>query len=129
MFLLHVNQLRSEQRALFHQFEENMKNSKDKIVINKIEWSNNESEMHISCNVQNGFFAYNTTLVLPGSDLNKVITQLQKQNNTIDIQDCLIVEQWAENEFLYVFNFGLFTNTEFQFENQILKDSPKQIRA
>lgn len=106
-----------------------MKKLNDKIVINQIEWTNNESDMHISCTVQNGFFAYKTTLVLPGMELNRLISQLQKQNNIVDIQDCLKIEQWEENEFRYVFYFGQFTEAEFIFKNQMNNETLKQIRA
>jgi hypothetical protein len=106
-----------------------MKNLTEIIVINQIEWTNNESDMHISCRVQNGFFSYNTTLVLPGTELNRVVSRLQKQNDIVDIQDCLKVEQWSEDEFRYVFNFTQFGDSEFIFENQLTNTCLKQIRA
>ncbi len=126
---MNVNRLRSEHRVLFHQYEGIMKNLTDKIVVNQIEWTNNESDMHLSCTVKNGFFAYKTTLVLPGMELNRLISQLQKQNNSLDIQDCLKIEQWEEDEFRYIFNFGEFSGTEFIFENQSNNQTLKQIRA
>ena len=106
-----------------------MKNLADRIVVNQIEWTSNESDMHVMCTVKNGFFAYKTTLVLPGQELNKLISQLQKQSNNVDIQDGLRVEQWGEDEFRYVFNFGQFTENEFTFENRMNHESLKQIRA
>ena len=126
---MNVNRLRSEHRVLFHQYEGIMKNLTDKIVVNQIEWTNNESDMHLSCTVKNGFFAYKTTLVLPGMELNRLISQLQKQNNSLDIQDCLKIEQWEEDEFRYIFNFGEFAGAEFIFENQSNNQTLKQIRA
>ncbi len=106
-----------------------MKNLTDKLVINKIEWTNNESDMHILCTVINGFFHYNTTLVMPGFELNRVISELQKQNCDVDIQDCLQIEQWSEDTFGYVFNLSNLVDSEFVFYNESLKDNLKQIRA
>jgi hypothetical protein len=129
MFRQYVNRLRSEHRVLFHQYEGIMKNLTEKTIINQIEWTNNESDMHISCTVKNGFFEYKTILVLPGTELNRVITKLQQQNDILDIQDCLEIEQWSEDEFRYVFNFKQFQDSEFIFQNQLSMDSFKQIRA
>jgi hypothetical protein len=113
----------------FIKYEGIMKNLADKIVVNQIEWTSNESDMHVMCTVKNGFFAYDTILVLPGNELNRLISKLQKQSDSIDIQDSLRIEQWGEEEFRYLFSIDQFTANEFTFENQMIHESLKQIRA
>jgi len=114
---------------LFHQEGKDMKNLTDKIVVRQIEWMNNEADMHITCTVRNGFFEYNTTLVLPGFELNKVLLKLQKQHVEFDVQDCLKIEQWEEEEFRYLFDFSELTEKEFVFGSQTISENMKQIRA
>lgn len=106
-----------------------MKNLTDKMIVKQIEWTNNDSDMHITCTVRNGFFEYNTILVLPGFRLNKVLLELQKQNSDVDVQDCLKIEQWEEDEFRYLFEFSTLEAIEFVFVNQNISESLKQIRA
>ncbi|MFA7272601.1 MAG: hypothetical protein WC044_01960 [Crocinitomicaceae bacterium] len=106
-----------------------MKKLTDTLVVKRIDWENNHSDMLVTCDVQNGIFSYNSTLVLPGSELNKLLSHLQKQNVDLDLNDCLKVEQWSENEIHYIFDFSTFDTSEFVYEIHFSSNKLKQIRA
>jgi hypothetical protein len=106
-----------------------MRNLTDTLIVKRIVWENNHSDMLVTCDVQNGIFCYNCTLVLPGTELNKLLSHLQKQNVDLDVNDCLKVEQWSETEIHYIFDFSTFDKNEFVYENHFSSDKLKQIRA
>lgn len=106
-----------------------MRNLTDTLIVKRIDWENNHSDLLVTCDVRNGIFSYNSTLVLPGSELNKLLSQLQKQHVNLDLNDCLKVEQWSETEIHYIFDFSTFDTREFVYENHFSSDRLKQIRA
>lgn len=104
-------------------------NTMEKTVIKRIDWLSQETEMVLFCEVQSGNLFYNTSIALPCSELNKVICELQKQNPNVDIQDCLKIEQWTEEDMNFVYDFSLYQNEEFLLHTPSLEFEFRQIRA
>ncbi len=101
----------------------------ERTIVKRIEWLNNESEMVLSCEVQSGSLCYNTNIALPSSELNGVISNLQKQNPEEDINACLKIEQWTEEDVSFVFDFSHFNQIEFMLYRPTLELDFRQIRA
>lgn len=104
-------------------------NTMEKTVVRKIEWYSNEEEMLLMCDIQNGAFTYSSKIALAGSALNKVLSNLQKQNPDRDINDCLQIEQWSEEDVTFCFDFSYFFDSEFVFVQHAQQIDFRQIRA
>ena len=101
----------------------------ERTIVKRIEWLNNESEMVLTCQVQSGSLCYNTNIALPSSELNSIISRLQKQNPDEDINACLKIEQWTEEDVCFVFAFSHFNHINFILYRPTLELDFTQIRA
>lgn len=104
-------------------------NTLEKTIVRKIEWFSNDTEMILSCEVVNGVLRYNTKIAVAGSCLNQVLSDMQKQSKDYDVNDCLIIEQWSEDEVSFLFDFSNWNETEFIFQKPNKSWNFRQIRA
>lgn len=104
-------------------------NALEKTIVKRIEWYNNEEEMMLTCEIANGALRYNTRIALSGSCLNRVLSDLQKQSPEYDLNDCLKIEQWSEEEVSFTFDFSSFSDVDFIFERPAQQFDFRQIRA
>lgn len=104
-------------------------NSIEKTIVRKIEWFNNEDEMMMTCEIMNGALRYNSRIAISGSCLNKVLSELQKQTPDYDLNDCLKIEQWSEDEVSFTFDFTRFSEIDLVFERPSFQFDFRQIRA
>ena len=128
IYFQNVNCLRCADRNLYHQKRVDMK-ANEKIVVKKIEWLNGESEMTLLCENRSGNLSYNSRISLPADLLNKVVSDLQKQAPERDINDCLKIEQWSEQDVCFIYDFTNLSSTEFMYQREILQLDFRQIRA
>jgi hypothetical protein len=104
-------------------------NATERTIVKRIEWLNQETEMLLLCEVQSGSLFYNTSIALPSSELNAVVSDLQKQNPDEDINEFLKIEQWTEEDISFVYDFSHFYQIQFELYRPRLKLDFRQIRA
>jgi hypothetical protein len=98
-----------------------------KVQIKRIEWMNQDNDLIVTVKESKDLLSYDSQWILPSESLNKILSEIQKQEEVIDINDYLSIEQWSASEINYVFNFerekSLFING--------LSETPnlRQIRA
>lgn len=106
-----------------------MKQVQEKTIVRKIEWFNNESEMILSCDMINGAFTYSTDIVVPGDSLNRILSDLQKQTPELDLNECMKIEQWSEDEVSFIFDFSLNEDINLFYIQPAAEFNFRQIRA
>jgi quinol monooxygenase YgiN len=74
--------------------------------IKRIEWMEQDTEMVVIFEEKKGNLSYDSRVLLPANYLNRILCDLQKENEGIDPNSFLKVEQWSENEFNYIFEFS-----------------------
>lgn len=104
-------------------------NTVEKIVVKRIEWLANESDMVLICENNLGTLSYNSRISLPSILLNQVISDMQKQQPDLDVNDCLKIEQWSENDVYYIYDFESLSERSFQYQAQVQEFNFRQIRA
>jgi hypothetical protein len=104
-------------------------NTAEKIVVKRIEWLANESDMVLICENKMGNLSYNSRISLPSILMNKVISDMHKQQPEIDLNDCLRIEQWSETDVYYIYDFDGHSNTSFLYHPQVQEFNFRQIRA
>lgn len=104
-------------------------NTVEKIVVKRIEWLANESDMVLICENKMGNLSYNSRISLPSILMNKVISDMHKQQPEIDLNDCLRIEQWSETDVYYIYDFDGHSNTSFLYYPQVQEFNFRQIRA
>ncbi len=104
-------------------------NTLEKIVVKRIEWLANESDMVLICENKMGNLSYNSRISLPSIFLNKVISDMQKQQPELDLNDCLRIEQWSETDVYYIYDFNAHSDNTFLYQPQVQEFNFRQIRA
>ncbi len=101
----------------------------EKTTVKRIEWFSNESEMILNCEIVNGSLKYPANIAIPGSCLNRVLSDLQKQKPDFDLNDCMKIEQWSKDETSFVFDFSTTEELNLYLIEASVEDNFKQIRA
>jgi hypothetical protein len=76
-----------------------------KVQIKRIEWMNQDNDLIVTVKESKDLLSYDSQWILPSESLNKILSEIQKQEEGIDINDYLSIEQWSASEINYVFNF------------------------
>ena len=97
--------------------------------VRKIEWLEGENELTLHAEVLNGIFSYESKIILPSNSLNAVLSRIQKDNQEVEVNDCMVVEQWSQNQSNYVFNFEANLEALPLLSTQDLSGNYRQIRA
>lgn len=89
--------------ALSKENEKTMKTLFDKIEINEIEFQTSHNEVSVKCNITQGNFTYSNEIILNFSDLNRLISKIQKILHRCDLINCFKSIKLADGEDLYYF--------------------------
>ena len=106
-----------------------MKEAGKIITVNEILFESNDPEVVIKGTIQNGFMNYNSEVVLSHSQLNMLLNQMRKQNDTFSINDYLISEEMYNGEVLYSADLSSVSSSSFNLNLISLDSQMKQIRA
>lgn len=99
------------------------------ITVNQILFESNDPEVLIKGAVQDGVMNYDSEVILSHSQLNILLNQLRKQNDSFSINDYLISEEMYNGEVLYSADFSSVFYSSINL-NLISNDSQmRQIRA
>ncbi|MFT7345292.1 MAG: hypothetical protein ACI9XP_001886 [Lentimonas sp.] len=101
----------------------------EQLKVRRIEWLEGENDMILFGEVINGIFSYESKIILPSSVLNSILSQVQKQNHGMDVNECMSVEQWSQSQTNYVFNFDSINNPLPLLDTSGFASNYKQIRA
>lgn len=101
----------------------------ENIVVKKIEWMSGENNMVLVCDTQSGNLVYPSRITLPSDQLNRVVSDLQKQHPQTDINECLIIEQWSEDDVLFVYDFSCVSFGDYIYHRAFEELDFRQIRA
>ena len=99
------------------------------ITVNEIIFESNDPEVVIKGRIQDGVMNYSSEVILSHSQLNMLLNQMRKQNDTFSINDYLISEEMYNGEVYYCADISSVSSSSFNL-NLISHDSQlKQIRA
>jgi len=96
-----------------------MEASIKKLDITGIQFESNDSEVLIKGNMSYGHLSHPTDILVSQTQLNKVINQLNKQNNNFEFDKFITAEPMYNNETLYTVLFNSKVNTSL-FLHEIL---------
>ncbi len=71
------------------------------LQINSILFESNDPDVLVKGTVSKGHMTYSTDVLISNSQLNRLISQLQKQNEGLDFAELLSTEKMEENNWLY----------------------------
>ena len=99
------------------------------ITVNQILFETNDPEVVIKGAIQDGVMNYNSEVVLSHSQLNMLLNQLRKQNDSFTINDYLISEEMYNGEVLYSADISSVSSSSFNLNLISFDAQMKQIRA
>ena len=106
-----------------------MTNSQNKIAISSLVFTSNDPEVLIKGNVSRGKLSYETELLISQTQLNMVLNQLSKQNETFAVDNYLKSEQVDQYERLYYADFKTVENATIDIRPIVKAHEIMQIRA
>ena len=99
------------------------------ITVNQILFETNDSEVVIKGNIKEGVMNYNSEVILSHSQLNMLLNQLGKQNDSFSIDNYLISEEMYNGETLYRADISSVPSSSFNLNLISFNSQMKQIRA
>lgn len=105
-------------------------NEAEKIItVNQILFETNDDEVVIKGDIQDGVMNYNSEVILSHSQLNMLLNQLSKQNDSFSINDYLVSEKMYNGELLYSADISSVSSSSFNLNLISFNAQMKQIRA
>lgn len=71
------------------------------LQINSILFESGDQDVLVKGTVTSGFMTYNTDVLISMSMLNLVISQLQKENESLDFNELLVSEKMDDGQWMY----------------------------
>jgi len=99
------------------------------IEVNSILFESNDSEVLVKGTITKGHMTFDTDVIISHSQLNCLINQLQKQNNSLEVSELLTSERMYNDEILYSAELSAISNRRVDLENLTVMRPVKQIRA
>ncbi|NVK64520.1 MAG: hypothetical protein HWE22_08020 [Flavobacteriales bacterium] len=106
-----------------------MNTAHNNIAITSLVFTSNDPEVLVKGNVSKGKLNYETELLISQTQLNMVVNQLSKQNETFQINDYLKSEQVDQYEQLFYADFSELSNRLIDIRPIVKNHQIKQIRA
>lgn len=128
-FKLVVNCLRSTVPSLTQQIRNVMNKAQNKIAISSLVFTSNDPEVLVKGNVSRGKLSYETELLITQTQLNMVLNQLSKQNESFSVDSYLKTEQVDQYEQLYYADFSTVENAIIDIRPIVKAHQIMQIRA
>jgi gluconate kinase len=127
--LLIVNCLRSTAASLNQQKRNDMNKAQNNIAISSVVFISNDPEVLVKGSVSRGKLSFETELLITQTQLNMVLNQLRKQNESFRVDNYLQSEQVDQYEQLYYADFASVQNTTIDMRPIIKENQITQIRA
>ena len=99
------------------------------IEVSTILFESNDPEVLLKGTVSKGFMTFDTDVIISHTQLNQLMNQLQKQNQSLEYDTLLTSEKMYNDETLYTANFTSDLNRSVNLEELMFSESLKQIRA
>lgn len=106
-----------------------MNKTANKIEISSLVFTSNDPEVLIKGTVSRGKLSYETELLITQTQLNMVLNQLSKQNESFSVDTYLKSEQVNQYEKLYYADFGSVSNAMIDIRPIVKSNEITQIRA
>ncbi len=106
-----------------------MNKAQNNIAISSLVFTSNDVEVLVKGNVFRGQLSYETELLITQTQLNMVLNQLIKQNDSFTVDSYLKSEQVDQYEQLYYADFTTVENTTIDIRPIIDEHQIMQIRA
>ena len=103
--------------------------TQNKIAISSLVFTSNDPEVLIKGNVSRGKLSYETELLITQTQLNMVLNQLSKQNESFSVDTYLKSEQVDQYEQLYYADFSTVVNSTIDIRPIVKAHQIMQIRA
>ena len=99
------------------------------IEIKALLFESNDPEVLVKGTIQKGHMNFETDVIISQSQLNALISQLQKQNNGKEIYDFLSTEKMYNGEVMYTAELSNLENRLVNLAEIFPAESIRQIRA
>jgi hypothetical protein len=106
-----------------------MKKAHQKIEIASLVFTTNDPEVLVKGTVSRGKLSYETELLITQTQLNMVINQLSRQNESFSVDHYLKTEQVDQYEQLFYADFSTLVDTTIDIASIIKSRQITQIRA
>ena len=99
------------------------------IEVNTILFESNDPEVLVKGTMTKGHMAFETDMLISQSQLNRLINQLQRQNNNLEVSALLKSEKMYNDETLYTAELSEVSNRSIDLQDLSVISPIKQIRA
>lgn len=106
-----------------------MNKAQNKIAISSMVFTSNDTEVLVKGNVTRGKLSYETELLITQTQLNMVLNQLSRQNESFQVDSYLKSEQVDQYEKLYYADFSSVKNATIDIRPIMKAHQFMQIRA
>jgi hypothetical protein len=106
-----------------------MNKAQNNIAISSVVFTSNDPEVLVKGSVSRGKLSFETELLITQTQLNMVLNQLSKQNESFRVDSYLQSEQVDQYEQLYYADFTSIQNTTIDMRPIIKENQITQIRA
>lgn len=106
-----------------------MENQLNFIDVEGLLFESNDHEVLLQGTIHEGFLKYQTEIIISQTQLNIVLNQLQKQNESIQIDQFICREEMYNNEVLYNAKFADHLDKCIDLSSLTSFERIKQIRA
>ena len=106
-----------------------MNQAQNKIAISSLVFTSNDPEVLVKGNVSRGKLSYETELLITQTQLNMVLNQLSKKNESFTVDTYLKSEQVDQYEQLYYADFSTVANPIIDIRPIVKAHQIMQIRA
>lgn len=106
-----------------------MNTSSKTIEIKRIQFESNDPDVLIKGTVKQGNLEYPTDILVSQTQLNKIVNQLKKQNESFELNEIITVDQMGMNEYMYTAKFNSEVNSRLYLKDLLQHQPYIQIRA
>lgn len=106
-----------------------METTSKTLQINSILFETGDSDVLVKGTVTSGYMTYPTDALISMSMLNHLISQLQKENESLNFNDLLVSEKMDDGEWLYSANLSHLDHRLIDLGTFSPMQSVRQIRA
>lgn len=99
------------------------------VQVNAIIFESNDTDVLIKGTVFMGHMAYNTDVLISSSMLNRLISQLQKENESLEFNDLLTTEKMDDEQWLFTAKLDEVEHRMIDLSALSPAQSLRQIRA
>lgn len=101
----------------------------DRIIVNRIQFQENDREVLVNCLVYQNNSAFETTLWIGFSDLNRLLAKIAQLNDDFREEDLFKRIPMGQQGNWYEFDSRRFGSSGFVLEDMSFQENVRQIRA